>query len=260
MCQSMFDRLLALFMAVILLMALISAGFSVFSIRGAMVNSRMEGLLVQAREIAYLAANLDSSSVWTTDESTMNYLQWKARNVYEDYGAYLLIVDRSGHVMDNMQAALQDSTGDMLQSLNSEELSQLMLDVLKGKEVQKRITNASRGAIMTVAVPYVQDDTVQGAVLIHTSAQVIEAPYHALLLQVLIGFTLAAFVAIAGTALYTRGIIRPLTVITHAAEKMSKGELSARASVTGVNEVRQLAGAFNVMAAKKRAARNLYPT
>ena len=49
MCQSMFDRLLALFMAVILLMALISAGFSVFSIRGAMVNSRMEGLLVQAR-------------------------------------------------------------------------------------------------------------------------------------------------------------------------------------------------------------------
>ena len=44
----MFDRLLALFMAVILLMALISAGFSVFSIRGAMVNSRMEGLLVQA--------------------------------------------------------------------------------------------------------------------------------------------------------------------------------------------------------------------
>ena len=56
MCQSMFDRLLALFMAVILLMALISAGFSVFSIRGAMVNSRMEGLLVQAREIAYLPA------------------------------------------------------------------------------------------------------------------------------------------------------------------------------------------------------------
>ena len=55
----MFDRLLALFMAVILLMALISAGFSVLSIREAMVNSRMEGLLVQAREIAYLAANLN---------------------------------------------------------------------------------------------------------------------------------------------------------------------------------------------------------
>lgn len=224
----MFDRLLALFMAVILLMALISAGFSVLSIREAMVNSRMEGLLVQAREIAYLAANLDSSSIWITDDSTMKYLQWKARSVYEDYGAYILIVDRSGHVMDNMQAALQDSAGAMLQSLNSDELGQLMLDVLKGKEVQKRITNASRGAIMTVAVPYVQDDAVKGAVLIHTSAQVIEAPYHALILQVLIGFTLAAFVAIVGTALYTRGIIRPLTVITHAAEKMSKGELSAR--------------------------------
>lgn len=61
---------------------------------------------------------------------------------------------------------------------------------------------------------------------------------------------MAALAAIIGTAFYTRGIVKPLTVITGAAEEMSRGRLNARAQVTGVNEVRQLAGAFNVMAEK----------
>ena len=251
MFQSMFDRLLALFMVVIVLMALISAGFSVISVRDAIVDSRMESLLVQARDIAYLAARLDSEAIgsYLTDSSaTMAYLQWKTRSVFEDFGAYILIVDRSGRVLDNMQTALQADDSDLLESMNTQELSQLMLDVLKGKEVRTRITNASRGAVMTVAVPYVQDDQVLGAVLIHTSAQIIEAPYHGLIWQLVIGFALAALVAIIGTALYARGIVGPLTVITGAAESMSRGNLAVRASVTGVNEVRQLAGAFNVMA------------
>ncbi|MDD3335668.1 MAG: ATP-binding protein [Eubacteriales bacterium] len=253
MFQSMFDRLLALFMVVILLMALISAGFSMFSIRDAMIENRMEGLLLQAREIAFLAASVSDSllSSYLNIESTaMSYLQWKAKNVYEDYGAYILIVDRTGRIMDNMQAALQGDSVGMLQTLDPSEISSLMLEVLKGKEVQTRIIRASEGAIMTVAVPYVQDDTVLGAVLIHTSIQIIEAQYHGLIWQIAIGFALAALMAIAGTALYTRGIIKPLTIITRAAETMSRGNLSARASVTGVNEVRQLAGAFNVMAEK----------
>ena len=33
-------------------------------------------------------------------------------------------------------------------------------------------------------------------------------------------------------------------------KRQSRGRLNARAQVTGVNEVRQLAGAFNVMAEK----------
>ena len=42
MFQTMFDRLLALFMCVILLVVLISGAFSLFSIRSAMIDSRME--------------------------------------------------------------------------------------------------------------------------------------------------------------------------------------------------------------------------
>ena len=252
MFQTMFDRLLALFMCVILLVVLISGAFSLFSIRSAMIDSRMEGLLMQAREIAFLASRIDDSTIadyLNIQSSTMAYLQWKARTVYEDYGAYILIVDRNGRVMDNMQSAIEGSV-DALQTLDPEDMSAALIEVLSGREVQTQITHDSQGPVFTVAVPWIQDDTVLGAVFIHTSSQIIEAEYHGLLLQIGIGFAFAALAAIIGTAFYTRGIVKPLTVITGVAEEMSRGRLNARAQVTGVNEVRQLAGAFNVMAEK----------
>lgn len=253
MFRSMFDRLLALFMIVIFLMAFIGAGLFMLSIRDALVNSRMDSLLVQARDIAFLAASLNEStlsSILNLDTPTMSYLQWKAKSVYEDYGAYILILDRSGRVMDNMQTALQSGTSDFLQTLDTEDIANLMMEVMKGKEIQTRIINESNGAVMTVAVPYLLNGEVYGAVLVHTSAQTVEAPYHGLALQLTIGFALAALVSMIGTALYARGIVKPLTVITRAAESMSQGNLAARANVTGVEEVCQLAGAFNVMAEK----------
>lgn len=252
MFQSMFDRLLLLFMVVILLVALTGGAFSMVSIRSTTVENRMESLLSQAREIAFLASRVEDSTLadyLNIQTSTMAYLQWKAQAVYEDYGAYILIVDRNGRIMDNMQTAVQGSN-DALQTLDPSDMSDALMEVLKGKEVQARITHASRGAVFTVAVPWVQNNAVLGAVFIHTSAQIVESEYRGLLLQIAVGFALAAIVAMFGTAFYTRGIVKPLTVITGAAEDMSRGKLNTRTEVTGVNEVRQLAGAFNVMADK----------
>ena len=251
MFQSMFDRLLALFMIVILLVALIGGAFSMFSIHSSMVDSRMESLLSQAREIAFLASQVEDSALndyLNLQSTSMTYLQWKAANVYEDYNAYILIVDRNGRVRDNMQSALQSSP-DILNNLNADDVADALKHVLNGKEVVTTLRDA-HGPVFSVAVPYVQNNTVLGAVFIHTSAQIINAEYHGLFLQIAIGFALASLAAIAGTAFYARGIVHPLTVITNAAEEMSRGKLSTRAEVTGVNEVRQLAGAFNVMAEK----------
>ena len=251
MFQNMFDRLLALFMVVILLVALIGGAFSVLSIRSSMIDSRMDSLLNQAREIAFLASQVEDSILndyFNMQSPSMTYLQWKAANVYQDYNAYILIVDRNGRVRDNMQSAMQSSP-DILSTLNAEDVALALKRVLNGEEVQVTLRNA-QGPVFSVAVPYVQNNTVLGAVFIHTSAQIIDPEYHGLLLQIAVGFALAALVAIAGTAFYARGIVRPLTVITNAAEEMSRGRLSTRAEVTGVNEVRQLAGAFNVMAEK----------
>lgn len=252
MFQNMFDRLLALFMVVILLVVLIGGVFSMLSIRSSLVENRMETLLNEAHEIAFLASQVNDSSrlsnYFGREDSAMTYLQWKADQVYEEYGAYILIVDRNGRVMDNMQSALQGSAN-ALRTLNADDLSDSLKKVLNGQEVQATLRD-TYGPVFTVAVPYVYGNTVLGAVFIHTSVQIINAEYHGLLLQIAVGFALASLAAIVGTAFYARGIVRPLTVITEAAEEMSRGKLSTRAEITGVNEVRQLAGAFNVMAEK----------
>lgn len=251
MFQNMFDRLLALFMVVILLVALLGGAISMFSIRSSMVDSRMEGLLMQAREIAFLASQVEDTALsdyLNLQSESMAYLQWKASSVYRDYNAYILIVDRNGRVRDNMLSALQNSP-EILGSLNADDVAEALKSVLSGNEVLTTLRD-SHGPIFTVAVPYVQNGTVLGAVFIHTSAQIIDTEYHGMLLQIAVGFALASLAAIAGTAFYAHGIVRPLTVITNAAEEMSRGKLSTRAEVTGVNEVRQLAGAFNVMAEK----------
>ena len=251
MFQNMFDRLLALFMVVILLVALIGGAFSMLSIRSTMVDSRMEALLLQAREIAFLAGQVEDTILndyLNLHSESMSFLQRKAATVYQDFNAYILIVDRTGRVRDNMQYALQSSPN-ILNTLDADDVADALKHVLAGEEVITTLRD-STGPIFTVAVPYVQNNTVLGAVFIHTSAQIIDAEYHGMLLQIAVGFALASLVAIAGTAFYARGIVRPLTVITNAAEEMSRGKLSTRAEVTGVNEVRQLAGAFNVMAEK----------
>lgn len=246
----MFARLLAIFMAVIVAVVFIGAAFSVLAIRNNMIEYRMENLLAQAREIAFLASRVDDtglSDYLNIDTPTMTYLQWKAKTVYQDYGAYILIVDRNGRIMDNMMSAVENNP-DTVQSLATADVTDALREVLSGKEVQARIVNAAKGTVFTVAVPWVQDDTVLGAVFIHTSAQLVETEYRGIMLQIFFGFSLASFLALFSAAFYTRAIVRPLTVITKAAEGMSRGKFSQRAEVTGVDEVRQLAGAFNVMA------------
>ncbi|NLI19928.1 MAG: HAMP domain-containing histidine kinase [Clostridiales bacterium] len=250
MFHSMFSRLFSILLLLILVVVFVGAGFSILTIRNNMIASRMESLLVQAREIAFLASRVDDSTLSDylgIDTPTESYLQWKATNVYQDFGAYILIVDRNGRVKDNMLTASQ-SNPDTVESLSASDVTDALREVLTGKEIQTRITNAANGTVFTVAVPWVQNGSVLGAVFIHTSAQIIEAEYRGVVFQIVVGFSAAALIAAMGALLYTRSIVRPLTVITRAAEDMSRGRFGARAAVTGVNEIRQLAGAFNVMA------------
>lgn len=53
------------------------------------------------------------------------------------------------------------------------------------------------------------------------------------------------------TGLAARRVVRPLSAITRAAERMTAGDLAARAEVRGDDEIGRLAGAFNAMAARR---------
>ena len=51
-----------------------------------------------------------------------------------------------------------------------------------------------------------------GAVFIHTDAQIIETEYLDIVIQIVLGFLIAAVLALVFAVFYTRSIIKPLTV------------------------------------------------
>lgn len=249
----MFKRIISLIVSVVVVITVVLAGICCSTIRNQQINSRLDELKKEAREIAYLAGQTTSISIsghlFSTAQSWQKYLNWKAAEVNNEFGAYILVVNRSGQVMDNMKTiSSQDSA--LASSLNGKELSEALVKVLGGEEISLR-TMVDGSPTFTVGVPFVQNDTVLGAVLIQTEVQYIESGIDTLMLQVVL-FSLAVLVcAVVLTFLYVRSILKPLKQVTAAAKQMADGDFNARVEVTqGTPEVEELSRSFNTMADK----------
>ena len=244
--NTLFSSLLTVFLIIIITVTIVTSLFTTFAIRNDIIQSHLNYLLSQARDIAYLSNELQMNP---TLRQTAAYLNWKVNEVYDEYGAYVLLLDSSGQLSDNFSQFSKENKN-TLSTLDTDIISDLLNDILRGKEVQTRVMDQAKSAVFTVAVPFLKNDKIYGAVVIHTRAQAVEAFHHSLLLQNILTFFIASTVAILLAAYYTKSIVYPLTQITHAAENMSRGKLNTRSHVTGVAEVKQLAGAFNIMAEK----------
>lgn len=248
----MFSRIMGMVMAVILLVTIGISGMSYLTLRNQQISARLDALMQEAREIAYLAARNSASSVgilFGQNDSTMNYIRWKSEKVYQDYGAYILVVDRRGRVMDNMRTAYAEDP-DFVASLDGQELSVALSMVLSGQEVALRLPIGGDPAFM-VGVPFVQNDIVLGAVLIQTGAQIIEGSIMAMIPQTVMVATTAITLAAALVFFYVRSVMRPLGDVTRAARAMADGNFNVRVSTeTGSPEITELSTAFNSMAGK----------
>ena len=249
----MFTRIMAVVLAVILLITAGFAAFGLFSLRQERIGQRLEALTGQAREIAWLAAqNTGTVTTFFFGGSTapaLNYLTRKAEKVYQDYGAYILVVDRRGRLLDNFRLALQGNP-DFVTSLNDQDLSDALSKVMAGSEVVVR-TAEDAGETFTVGVPFVQNDRVLGAVLIRTPAQTVEGSVWEFGLPlILIG---AGALTLAGIVLflYIRRAMKPLRALTEAAGAMAGGDFSRRVpEADAPAEIAGLAHAFNSMSAR----------
>ena len=247
----MFARIMAVVLAVILLLTMGLTAVCYSTLRTQQIQSRLDALKKDGREIAFLAAR-DSSGMWSGffgSDTTLSILRAKADQVYEEYGAFILVVDRYGRVMDNMAAAYQEDP-DFVESLNGRELRAALTLLLAGEEVSVRAT-VNGGPTFTVGVPFVQDGTVYGAVLIQTKAQRIEALTGSTVLLIALVALAALLVGSMGSFLYLRHTLRPLKALESAAERMAAGDFTARTQVHGADrEVARVAAAFDRMAEK----------
>ncbi len=251
MFRSMFARLFSVFLGLLLTLITVWALLSYVTIRDDRINARMEELKSQAREIAFLASQVETGT-WNRyfglESSVEQYMQWKADKVYTEFGAYILVVDRQGKIRHNLNKTLRDNT-DISQTLSGREIWESLLRVLSGEEIQARTyVQGLGGPVFTVAVPWLQDGVVLGAVFVHTSAQVVEAEYRNLVWQVLAGAGLAVLLAVVSVYFIAKQLTKPLKSMSRAAGEMARGRFDAKAEEAGVLEVRELAASFNSMA------------
>ena len=245
----MFTRIMAVVLTVILLLTAVLSGIGWVTLKNQQTRATMESLRTEAREIAFLAAQQRSNvgyfnSGWSDRQQ---YIQWKATEVYEEYGAYILVVDRTGRMMDNMNAAYEDNP-DFAATLDGEDIMEALRRVLQGEEIDLHVSMGGND-YFTVGIPFVQSGMVLGAVFMQTPAQVIEAGASGLLLPV-VGVAAGASI-LAGLVLFfiLRGMLRPLGRLTDAARAMAGGDFNMRVPEgKSTREVEELSSAFNSMA------------
>lgn len=253
----MFTRLLTVFLAVILCCVALLFSLSFLNLKDHLIESRMDALKNQARDMAYLASRLSADMLERSmgkQSATEQYMYWKAKRVYQEYNAYIIVVERNGQQRTYYsETTLQDES---LRSLpGKQELSAYMEQVLQGKEIIRQ-TDSATGPLFTVIVPWIQENSltgykaVMGYVMIQTAAQTVHASYRALAWQAALSAAGLFLIAALFVFLFARQMTRPLTAMADAAGLMAKGDFNARAPEAGTREIRELAYAFNQMAAQ----------
>ena len=249
----MFARIMAVVLAVILLTTALLTGAWWLTLRNRQIDARLDYLISEAEEIAYLAGNLSGGSLMETiqdrDSATRVYLNRMAEKVNREFGAYIAVMDRGGNVMTNSQTAY-DEDPEFMESLNGEEISAAFQRILAGETIRLR-SESGEAPTFTVGVPFMMDNTVTGAVFIRTKAQRIESGLTEVLVRTLL---LAAAVAVlSGVAvfLFVRRRMKPLKRLEEAAAAIAEGDFSVRVDEKqGDPELRELSGTFNTMTRK----------
>lgn len=121
--------------------------------------------------------------------------------------------------------------------------------VLTGQEIVTSVQSES-GPMFTVAVPWIDNGTVLGAVFVQTAAQTVYSGFHSLIWQVVLAALIVMICSALVVLLITRPMIRPLKQMAAVSREMAEGRFGRRVPESGSLETRELAHAFNIMAAQ----------
>ena len=251
---SMFSRLLIVSVGVILVCVAVLSGLAYTNLKNNSINSRMDALKTQARDIGDLASRMSmeslakkSSNVSATEE----YINRKIQRIYDEYGAYTMVVERTGKFY------IYSSQVEDFQNLapSQSELSEYQELALQGQEKVFQ-TPSDEGIFFTVMVPWLQQGflnaprTVMGYVLIKTAAQTVHAAYQEMVWQTALAAIGVFLFAAAVVFFVAQQITRPLTVMARAASQMARGDFEVKAPEEGGKEIEELARSFNQMGAQ----------
>ena len=92
----MFARIMAVVMAAILVTAVCLSGIWWITMRNQQIDARLDYLISEAEDIAYLASDLNGSTMLNSfwGYNTRSHLSTKTDKVNREFGAYIAVVDR----------------------------------------------------------------------------------------------------------------------------------------------------------------------
>ncbi len=252
----MFARIMAVVLAAILLTTIGLSAVWYITLRNQQIDARLDYLISEAQDIAYLASNYnDSSDIWnyfpvygstTGNDMVRVIMDRKADKINREFGAYIAVVDRSSNVMDNLPAAYREDP-EFVASLNSEEINSALNKIIGGETIRLR-SSAGPDPTFTVGVPFTRRGFIYGAVFIQTKAQRIESGLNEILLKA--ALLAAGVMLLSGVAvfLFVRGAMKPVRNLSAAAGAIAGGDFSPRlAEDKGGREMREVSRTFNHM-------------
>ena len=246
----MFARIMAVVMAAILITAVCLSAIWWITLRNQQIDARLEYLISEAEDIAYLASDLTGSGFsYYWSDAAQDHLNAKADKVNREFGAYIAVVDRLGNVMDNIQTAYSEDP-EFVRSLSGEAVTEALRTVLRGESIRIR-SDEGQAPTFTVGVPFVQNGYVSGAVFIQTKAQEIESGLDRVLLKIIP--VTAGVLILSGIALFlfVRSALRPLRKMRDASESIAEGNFDLRVDEDrGGRELKEVSRAFNTMTKK----------
>ncbi len=247
---------MAVVLAAILLTTIGLSAVWYITLRNQQIDARLDYLISEAQDIAYLASNYnDSSDIWnyfpvygstTGNDMVRVIMDRKADKINREFGAYIAVVDRSSNVMDNLPAAYREDP-EFVASLNSEEINSALNKIIGGETIRLR-SSAGPDPTFTVGVPFTRRGFIYGAVFIQTKAQRIESGLNEILLKA--GLLAAGVMLLSGVAvfLFVRGAMKPVRSLSAAAGAIAGGDFSPRlAEDKGGREMREVSRTFNNM-------------
>ena len=243
--SSLFRRLFLAFVCALLVTVLTFTGILFFSVGTQQRQAYEAELRLQARDVAQLMQSAESMTLWRVDPMDSSTFQWKVNEIQDAYNARIWIVYISGYVR------MLGETASTEQPITSIAMNDALRQLLSGEEVRSVGTFAELGGgVLSIGVPWYSADGhfVMGGVLVHVDTSSIPVDYSSLLTFSLVGGLISMLIGTALSYLLARRQTRPIRAIREAVAAFAGGDFTARAPVTGSQELRELATAVNQMA------------
>ena len=207
---------------------------------------------VYKRQMLSVANDVDTLlSFYKSNYLTFNQMAAQILVKAETNKDVIWIVNSDGTVWQAVDPSGQTSvTNEEIQMYFEDMIAELQ----KGNAV-KVVTEESNffnTPVITVAKPVMSDTTVTGYVFVHKKIGELEASLMAMYRQIVLAACISAALGIILTYLFSKSMLRPLSVVNTGAKQLAKGRFDIRLDVSSKDEIGQLADTFNSVASELR--------